>query len=530
MPEQNIDLNSALNQTLAVLVRRRWWLIATAFVISLFAVRLSLLIPYRYRSEATVFIAKPRVPEQYIVPNNTANSMEAVDAITREVLSRARLLDIINQFGLYPDKRYLGSTALTDLLRNDIEVQPLSKNPERHPMNAFLIAFTGDNPHVAQQVATRLTSLFISENVQTQQNLDNGTTNFLEQEVEAAKSEMEKQEDLLKDYKMKNLGALPEQESSNMEVLAGLQMQLQTVGGNLARARQQRTYLQAMLSPYMQAGANHSTHEGSAPASMSELREELARLRAQRDDLLARYSSLYPDVVSLNQRIATEDARLSRLSSTPPAASDSRKEAPTMIASTALTDPAAIQLRSQLEANTEEIEDAQRQEAQIKSQIAIYRNRLTLAPVREQQLQGVMRNYDLSKQNYTDLLNKKTQSELATKLALQQRDEQFQIIDPASLPLKPSDPKRTKVALGGLAAGLFAGLALAFLLETRDRSFHTEKELRGYFAVPLVVTVPRLRTASEKSRRIRRTRLEWAVGCLMFLTVLAAQLYIYRIG
>lgn len=530
MTEQNSDLNATLNRLMAVIVRRRWWILVTTCVISLAVVRASFLLPNRYRSEATIFVANARVPQQYIVPNNTANTMEAVDAITHQVLSRARLMQIIIDFGLYQGRRQMGIAALADLMRNDIEVQPTSKDPERRSVNAFMIAYTGDNARVAQQVTDRLTSLFIKESQQTQEDLDTGTTSFLQQEMEHAKTELDKQEAVLKDYKIKNLGELPEQNGANLEVLSGLQMQLQAADANLARARQQRTYLQAMLAPYTQLSSNHVSQESSGSGSLAAMREELARLRSQRDDLLSHYSSLYPDVVNLNQRIANVESRLNHLASSPAPAPDRAKKEATFDEMNIPLDPAAIQLRSQLEANAMEIDDVKKQSEQLRSRIAVYQNRLTLAPVRQQQLQEVMSNYESAKQNYADLLNKETQSELATKLAMQQRGEQYQVIDPASLPMKPFSPKRDKIALGGLAAGLFAGLGLAFLIDTRDRSFHFENDIRGFLAVPLVVGVPLLPTSVEKKKLARRTRLEWTVGSLLLLTILAVQLYMFRQG
>ena len=93
-----------------------------------------------------------------------------------------------------------------------------------------------------------------------------------------------------------------------------------------------------------------------------------------------------------------------------------------------------------------------------------------MTPVREEQLADILRDYDLSKKNYDDLLGKKTQSELATSLEIRQQGAQFRLIDPPSLPVKPSGADHMKISLGGLAAGLALGVALAFLLETKDHS------------------------------------------------------------
>ncbi len=517
------DLNSTINHLWSVIVRHRWWVLVGTVTVSLAVIRYSFFIPDRYRSEATIFISKPTVQQQYVLLNNTVTSLDAVDAIRREVLSRANLQRLIEEYNLYPGRRKLGSAALSDLMRTDIEAQPVSKDPERRPMNAFIIAFTGPDPRVAQQITNQLTAMFINANLQKQSNLNTGTTDFLQKQVDAAKAELDQQEAIVRDYKLRNLGSLPEQSAGNMEVLNGLQIQLQGAEESLRRARQERTYLQAMLSQYAPGTASGPA---ALPGSEVALGQEIAKLRNQRDDLLSRYSARYPDVIALNQQIGDDEAQLARMSAQRKAAADGAQGSPQEAALP--TDPAALQLRSQLQANTVEIEDAQQRTKQLAGQIASYQGRLTLAPVREQQFAEIQRSYQAAKDNYTNLLNKVTQSDLATKMEVQQVHEQFQVIDPASLPLHPVGPNRQKIALGGLAGGIVFGLGLAFFLDARDRSFHSEVEVRRYLPVPIVVGIPPLRTAEENRKLARRARLEWALGCLLVLCLVAAQLFVYH--
>ncbi len=517
-----------LGRLWTIVGRRRWWILSTAMIVFIGTILVSFSLPNRYRSEATIFVHKDRAPERYVIPNDTSNSMAQLDAMTSEILSSANLLGIIGKFNLYPEQRnHAQSGALVAQIRASIEVQPLNKNPERSGTNAFMIAFTANDPRVAQQVANRLTSLFIEENQQAQENRDTGMTNFLKSELDAASTNLTGQEAALRDFKMKNLGQLPEQEAGNLEILSGLQIQLQNAETNLARTRQQRAYLQAMLSQSA-SGAFSATGQPSLSASPAfALRTDIARLRAERDELLSRYSPLYPDVISLNQHISNEEVRLNHLLSTPESSSTANSQA---LPSTAITDPGTAQLKSQLEANRIEATDDEREVAHLEARIASYRDRLNLAPLREQQLAEVARNYDLAKQNYTNLVNKKTESELATKLAARQLDQQFQIIDPPSLPLKPFSPQRPSIALGGLVGGLIFGVLVAFFIEARDHSLRSTKEVRAFISVPLLVAVPSLRSSTEEHRRTWKARVEWALGSVMALLMLAVQVYVFLKG
>lgn len=94
----------------------------------------------------------------------------------------------------------------------------------------------------------------------------------------------------------------------------------------------------------------------------------------------------------------------------------------------------------------------------------------------------------------------------------------------------PSSPKRVKLSLGGATAGLVLGFALALLMEMRDTSFHTEKDLAKHLAPPFVVGIPLLATPTEERRRKWRDMIQWAVACAMLFVVAAAEFYLYRRG
>lgn len=523
MPERNDDLSAMYRKIMPILIRRRWWILGAFFSVTAIAITVAFIMPSKFRSEATIFIQSQKAPNQYVISNSTSNTMDDLDAITNQILSRTNLLVVIDEFNLYPGLRKdMPPSDLAKLMRDNIEVTPMNKNPEKRTANAFMIAFTASNAQTAQKVTNRITALFIEGNQEAVQGKDTGMTAFLSSELDSAKQDLDRQEALLRDFKMKNLGQLPEQEQGNLQILAGLQSQLQTVEANLGRARQQKAYIETMLA--QPAPVSTSGAQAATPSSpVNALRAELAALRAQRDDLLSRYSPAYPDVVSLNQRIRDEEAQLKKLIASQPPAQ-------TTAAASASNDPAIAQLKSQLEATRLEISQDQQQEANLQAQIAGYSGRLNLAPVRSQQLQEVLRNYDAAKQRYTDLTNKASESQLATKLAKRQIDAQFQVIDSASLPDRPASHQRIAIALGGMVAGLVIGLVLAFVVDSRNKPFYTEKDLKAAFSVPLVVAVPPFRTDDELSKIVSRTRLEWFIASTLVVLLLAGQAYIVHRG
>jgi hypothetical protein len=92
----------------------------------------------------------------------------------------------------------------------------------------------------------------------------------------------------------------------------------------------------------------------------------------------------------------------------------------------------------------------------------------------------------------------------------------------------PSSPKRVRLNLGGMAAGLVFGLLFAFVKDLAGRSFHTEKEISDRFGVPLVVGIPLLLTPGEGRAKIWKHGFEWLAGCVVAFAVLAAEFIAYR--
>jgi uncharacterized protein involved in exopolysaccharide biosynthesis len=138
-------------------------------------------------------------------------------------------------------------------------------------------------------------------------------------------------------------------------------------------------------------------------------------------------------------------------------------------------------MRKEMEAR---IADRQR----ILRSIAEYQAKVERLPIREQELAAVTRDYEMSKENYKSLLDKKMSAEMATDMERRQQAEQFTVQDPARIPSEPSKPKRLALNIGVVVAGLVISMAGAFGLELRKQCFLGEWELPP--TVPVLGRVP----------------------------------------
>jgi len=528
LPDETDDLRESLTQVWQVLKRRRWWILPTFCLTTFATVCLAYILPAEYRSESKILVEQQQVPEKYVTPTTTTDLLQILQPMTEDILSRARLLQMINDLNLYPsEKKRLGPDELVQLMRKNIAIDPLVADAERRKANAFKISYVGSDARATQEVVSRLTSLFIEENLKNLQQQASGTTNFLQDQLVSARTTLEEQEKRLRDFKMEHLGELPADQPGNLQILSGLQMQLQNTGAALGRARQQQVYLESLLAQYRSLGAK-TGDDPNAPAinRIAAVEKQLTELRAKRVDLVAHYTPEHPDVVSTEREIAQTEELLDTLKkSRKNQPSDSAVEGSAAQISDS-DDPAVVQLKSQLKANQVEISNAMAEEKQLQARIAEYQHRLNQTPVRELQLSELQRDHDLSQKNYADLENKRTESALATRLVQNQQGEQFRIVDPASMPTRPSSPDRRKLGLMGAALGLALGAGLALVLEMKETVFHTDKEVSQLFNLPFVLGVPLLLSPLEEGRRARTRVFEWAGGSLLVTAVIAVEAFV----
>ena len=522
----------------AIALRRRWWILLPLFFGWALVWGVSWLLPSTYQSEALILLEQQKVPDQYVMANVTSNLQERLQSLTQQILSRTRLQATIDRFHLYSSSHLLDgvvrSSDSVEQMRKDIKIELVQTPGRPGEFTAFKMRYSSGSPELAQAVNSELTTLFMSENVKTQQELSENTTAFLESQLAQARANMAAQEAKVAAFKAKHLGELPTQLESNVQILAGLQNELQNAQRTLDAAKQQKLYLESLLQQYQSAQGILGTGDlitTSAPT----LGKELLDLQFQLQDLQSRYTPEHPDIIALKEKIAkTEKLEKQAENEISANQKDPRKttavDAPALgkMQSGSLT--SMMQVQSQLKANEMEILNDQQRERDLESQISSYQARLNLTPETEQELTNISRGYEESRTNYDSLQQKQMQSQLATSLEHQQQGEQFRIIDPPSFPDKPSTPNHLWFSLGGLIVGISIGLGLTAILEMTDIRIRQEKDLEGILPIRVLVGIPNLSTQWEDHIRVQRKWTELGLAVAFVMMILIGNLYAFYKG
>jgi succinoglycan biosynthesis transport protein ExoP len=494
----------------------------------------SWVLPPRYLSSTLILVEQPTMPKDYVTPNVSDDLQDRMQSITQQILSRTRLLHIIDQFNLYAKSHSQRSRdQKVEVMRKDIGIELV--RDDRNRISAFNVSYSSKDPRVAQQVTSELTNLFINENLEVRQQQSEGTTQFLEGRLETARKTLADQEEKIREFKGQHLGELPAQVGSNLQILAGLQAQLQTEGDALNTAKQQRVYLETLVNQYRSLQGAPKTAGGGPTVGLPAIDQELETLRAQLADLSSHYTDRHPDVRKLKQQIAETEKTRDRIIADLKAKKSAPSDPDAALANSdpsAMMDPSSpmVQLRGQLQSNRAEIANRERTVVDLKAKLVDYQSRLNQEPVREQQLSDLTRGYEQSKANYDELLKKKNESAMATSMELLQQGERFRIIDPPSLPVKPDFPNRLKFCGIGLGIGLALGVVVAGAFEMMDDRVYDEKELQKLLPVAVIAEIPALTVAADEQRERQRLWLGWATAAVVSVTILLGSALSYLRG
>jgi len=479
----------------AIIARRKWWILGPLFFGWLLVFISAWVLPATYTSESVILVEEQKVPKTFVEPNVQVDLSERVQSMTQQVLSRTRLLNLVQTLKLYP--RYENSPDdQWRLMREDIKMElvqaPPSAGKNQGELVAFKIDYDAPSPSIAQQVNAKLTSFFIDENVRASQEQSESTTLFLDSQARAAAQALADQEAKVRAFEAQHEGSLPQELQSNIQILNGLQAQLQSALNARERALQQQTYLNSLLNQYQNMGTDNLV--GAPPSLDQQLESERAALAGLR----SKYTEDHPDI----KRLKDEIARLEKLKKDMGAEAkenlDSNAATPAQVA--AMTP--LMQVQSELKSNKQEIQSTEQKIQHIQAEAQEYQKRLAATPAVEAQMEDMLRDYQSQKAGYAALLSKKQSSALATSLERQQQGAQFRIIDPPSLPDKPSFPDRFKFSLAGLAVGLILAVLFGAGMEFVDDRIRSEQDLAEATSLPVLVEIPPLSTAAE----IRRAR------------------------
>ena len=461
--------------------------------------------PLIYRSTTTILVEHQKIPGNIVRPM-VGGVAGRVSTITQQVLSRTSLQKVIEELNLYAEEIKLeGYDPVIEKMRMNVQLQTKGK---RDQLESFTISFSHEDPMVAMKVTAKIASQYIDENLKMREQLVEGASEFLNQELKIAKKELDEKEKLLSEYKLKHYGKLPAQLSTNLRSLDRLQREKVSIQESLNSLSARIDVVQKSARDYeSMAGTlgelqNFDSATGQAISS-DPLSKQLQELQEKLATMLVEYTESYPDVISLRNHIKRLKAEIEEKAS--PDQSSEEEFDPEELLSGGLNeslpsfDPYLQDLISTQAELKAQITKQKARVQRIDVEMAKYQKNIDATPQHEQELLVLERDYRNMQKNYQRLHEKQLGSRISENLEKRQKAERFRILDPANLPTTPEGPPRYLIVIAGLFVGCGLGYGLAFLLEQWKPTFRRSEDAEVSIGLPILATIPSFQIAYGKS-------------------------------
>ena len=525
-----------------IIRRHKAWILGPTFAALVIATVVACLWPNTYISTAIIRVVPPQVPESYVPTNINSQMSQRINSMYQTISSRGNLTNIINLYDLYKrDRTRKPMEDIVEQMRKDIkvgQVMPLSQGEKQ--ISAFQISFSYEDRLVAQKVAADLVSRFMTENTRERTTQSVLTTAFLKDQLENAKKELDAIEQKLTSFRTSANGRLPEQVAQNGQTMNLLEQRVSNLNAQIGRVSQEKLLLEADLrSMKTQRASFTPSPETVAQKQKNEklvqIDREIMQMEANLSTLREHYKDTYPDVRRLQSQLSSakkmrEQVLAEEEETAKEPASPTRRLDPMLEKEARQLDTAIERTEAQLKAKDVEAKNLNAEIANAEKGIRTIQSRIESTPVSEQQYADIIRDREVAKLKYDDLSKKRSQSQIAEDLERRQQGETLEVLDPASLPQSPTQPKRPLILGAGTALGLMLGLFLAGAREAKDTSLKNLKDVRAYTQLTVLGSVPLLENDLVVRRRKRLTWLAWSTACLVGIIVMTASAFYYYVA
>lgn len=531
-----------------MLRRHRSWIIAPTFAGLVLAVVVAFLWPDTYESRAIMRIKPQSVPQELIPSMVTLQLRQRIYSLQTEILSRGRVASLISRpnLNLYPElrSRMTNEDAIDEFIKNvkiqTIEFDSTGGSGDRRLATSFQIQFSYPDRTKAKSVVDALVTQFMDENSVVQRQFATNTVGFLADEKLVAQERLRQIEAEIAKFRTANLGRLPENATSNAQMLQTLHLRLGAANDGLSRAQQNRNMAETNLKSYVSM-QDLIAEMGDAGAPTQVVKNQILinlddAIRKQElvlEALQQQYSSEYPLVKEAQKQLDLLKTNRAREESKDDSKTASETAKPDKTLS--LQQQARLQqIRADIAAQKTQIQNYDlaiksltSERAEIDKEIRAVQARLETSPLVDQQYAQLTRDYGAAKERYEEMLRKEQLSDTSKSLEERRFGETLEVLDPANTPQAPSDPNRYMFAGIGTGMGLLIGLVFAGAREAKDSSLKNLKDVRAYTSLPVLSSVPLLENALLVRRKRRLFWLAWSSAVIIGVAAMSAAMWYY---
>ncbi len=425
-----------LHEIIAVLRHRRRHFLIPAVIVTVLCAIGAFLLSNKYESTTTILVQRDEILNPLI-------GFEVAVAIASEdrlrtfneiIYSRLTLRKLVDSLGLAHGQLSEGDEqALVDQVEKNIEI-------ERRGSDSFRITYTDVDPARAKLGAETLSNLFIQTVLRVEGQRNERAVTFFETKLEEIRQKFESSQQLVVSRLRSRVDVMPEESIQLYTQVETYQHQideLETKG----KAYQHDLDILKTFPGAIKTDTGKQTLYDLQRADIPFV-TEFRDLMAKYDDYSRKYKPMYPDLIKAEDQLL---ALLQRIQNA---------------------------IEEELTKQQPKRDDLEKRRAQLV-------DRLKESSVSKHVEQGNESDYEIYRKLYDELKVKLEQAKTARDLGTGGTN-QFIIIDPAAMPVKPSKPNRPQLIFAGFMIGLFFGIVTVILKEMLDTTIRTPRDVEVY--------------------------------------------------
>jgi polysaccharide chain length determinant protein (PEP-CTERM system associated) len=531
VPRRALDFEDYID----ILRRNVRWVIGPVFAGLVISTVVAFMMEDTFVSKALIRIVPQQISTELVQNVSSQDVADRINGMAQSILSRNTLTTLIAAHGLY--KKEMASEPMEDVvnkMRDAIKIRPTAGVAVTgKTMPAMEVAFSYRDRLVAKAVCDDLVSRFMGQSTQDTLDTQLQAHEFLNDEFERAKHDLDVVEQKLSDFQQRNAGRLPEDMQLNISQMNALEGRLSGLNEAAARNNEQRMMLETALHTAKDRLTSIRATSPELVAHSQKLKELDRKIEETQDKIASmkdRYTDDYPDLQAARDELAllqrqreeaakekTNQSKDDTLALDTSGVSRERMDAQANIQ----------QLQTQLKANQLEAQQINSQIGNVSNALRLYQARVEQVPAGEKEYADLIRDRDLAKQTYSELQAKREKSAVSMDLERRKQGESLEVLDQASLPDTPTAPKRQLIIPIGAVIGLILGVVIVGVREVKDTSLKNLKDARLYTQLSILGSIPLLENDLVVQRRKQIMWVGWATATLAGLAIVAGSVAHY---
>lgn len=516
---------------LAMFKRQKWLILLPTIAVGLAVGYVVTKLPDMYESKTSLTLKPPQISEKVVQSLTEDDLSQRLQTMNQEILSRSTLEPLVGKYKLYEREKAAGMPMelIIEKMYNSIKVEP--EKGEDNKVTGFKLLYRDRSPEAARNVAAELAGKYVNQQVQTSIESVEKTKEFLQRQLDEAKTSLDTISQQRLQVMMQNVDTLPEAGSGLIARLNGLRTREETISKaketlivEKGRLNDSIRAINSQMNLVEQFGKKDAKDDIEVSGienttTYAELIKKRTELNSKLINLKKVYTDKVPEVIETKTQIEKINEEIEKLTANNQKRIENAakrgndkvaQQTETLKIERQKAEGQIVLIEQQMAMKDQELRDNA-------TQIAALESQLSTIPSVKVALESVENQYQSAKTTYEDRLKKYEAAQQQVAKESNAQGETIRVVDPANLPASPVNASKKPMFIGmGAAIGLVLGLFLAGIFEI-PRLFRIQSidDAKHYTGLPVLASVPPLLTRKEISWQKRAYWLKVLAGIIV---------------